>query len=207
MLHVEVSRITADPHRLAVAVSYLRSEGCPAVERQPGSLGTSLLLDPEAGAAGFESFWASDGALLDSEDVIAASAGEAARRAGGTVTRERYAVLVFEREAPWRGGQGVRVTAMTVKPSMLSSVEDAVAWYGDTAVPRLADAGGFCAALLYADRASGRLVSETVWRDTRALAAGRGTAAAGEAAAAAELNGVIGASGEYRLVFSSARPA
>ena len=32
------------------------------------------------------------------------------KRAGGTVTRERYAVLVFEREAPLRGGQGVRVT-------------------------------------------------------------------------------------------------
>jgi hypothetical protein len=43
-----------------------------------------------------------------------------------------------------------------------------VAWYGDTAVPRLADVGGFCAALLYSDRASGRLVSETVWQDPRA---------------------------------------
>jgi hypothetical protein len=32
------------------------------------------------------------------------------KRAGGTVTRERYAVLVFEREAPLRGGQGVRLT-------------------------------------------------------------------------------------------------
>ena len=69
------------------------------MERQPGNLGTSLLLDPEAGAMGFESFWASNGAL--------------------------------------------------------SNVEDAVAWYGDTEVPRLADASGFCAALLYADWASG----------------------------------------------------
>ena len=59
---------------------------------------------------GFESFWASNGALVDSGDVIAAGVGEAARRAWGTVTRERYAVLVFEREAPWRGGQSVRVT-------------------------------------------------------------------------------------------------
>jgi hypothetical protein len=67
------------------------------MERQPGNLGTSLLLDPEAGVMGFESFWASSDALLDSEDVIAASVREAARRAGGTVTRERYAVLVFER--------------------------------------------------------------------------------------------------------------
>ena len=62
-------------------------------------------------------------------------------------------------------------------------------------------------ALLYADRASGRVISETVWRDPQALAASRSAAAAGEAAAAAALNGVIGASGEYRLVFGSARPA
>ena len=117
MLHVEVSRITADPHRLAGAVGYLTSEVRPVMERQPGNLGTSLLMAAEAGAAGFESFWASDGALMDSEGVIAASVGEAARQAGGTVTRERYAVLVFEREAPLRGGQGVRVTVGASWPS------------------------------------------------------------------------------------------
>ena len=207
MLHVEVSRITGDPLRMDDAISYLASEVRPAMERRPGSLGTSLLIDPEAGAMGFESFWASSGALADSGDVIAASVREAARRAGGTVTRERYAILVFEREAPLRGGQGVRVTQMNVEPSMLSNVEDAAAWYGDTAVPRLADASGFCSALLYADWTSGRLISETVWQDPHALAASRSAATAGEAAAAEALNGVIGASGEYRLVFSSARPA
>jgi hypothetical protein len=207
VLHVEMSRITGEPLRLGDAISYLAGEVRPAVEGQSGNLGTSLLIDPEAGAAGFESFWASDGALVASEDVIAASVREAARRAGGTVSRERYAVPVFELEAPLRGGQGVRVTQIDVEPSMLSDVEDAVAWYGDTAVPRLADASGFCAALLYADWASGRLLSETVWNDPHALAAGRGAAMAGEAAAAEALNGVVGASGEYRLEFSSARPA
>jgi hypothetical protein len=58
MLHVEVSRITANPRRLADAVSYLTSEVRPVMERQPGHPGTSLLL------------------------VIAAGVGEAARRAG-----------------------------------------------------------------------------------------------------------------------------
>ena len=71
----------------------------------------------------------------------------------------------------------------------------------------LADTSGFCTALLYADRASGRVISETVWQDPQALAASRSTAAAGEAAAAGALNGVIGAPGEFRRVFSSARPA
>jgi hypothetical protein len=207
VLHVEVSRITGDPLRLDDAIDYIANEGRPAVERRPGNLGTSLFIDPEAGAMGFESFWESEGPLVNSEDVIASSLRGAALRTGGKVTRERYGVLVFEREAPWRGGQGVRVTLMNVEPSQLSSIEDAVAWYGDTVVPMLADTSGFCAALLYADWASGRLISETVWQDPHALATSRSTAAAGEAAAAEALKGVIAAGGEYRLVFSSARPA
>ena len=221
MLHVEVSRIAGGRHRLDDAISYLASQACPAVERQPGSRGTSLLIGPTAGALTFESFWASQGALVGSEDAIAASVREAARYAQGTVTRARYEVVVFEREAPWRGGQGVRVTPMTVEPtkaedavapmsagsSKRSNIEDAVAWYGDTAVPVLADTGGFCAALLYADWASGQLLSETVWQDVRTLAASRRGATAGEAAAAAAINGVLGTSAEYRLVSSSARPA
>jgi hypothetical protein len=207
VLQVEMSWITAMPLPLGDAISYLASEVRPAVERQPGNLGTSLLIDPESGVIGFESFWASDGPLVASEDVIAASVREAARRAGGTVTREHYEIMVFELEAPLRGGQGARVTHMDVEPSKLSNVEDAVAWYGDTVVPRLSDASGFCAAMLYADWASGRLISETVWRDARALTASRSAAMAVEAAAAQELNGVIGVSREYRLGFGSARPA
>jgi hypothetical protein len=205
--HVEVSRITGDPLRLGDAISYLAGELGPALEREPGSLGTSLLTDPQAGGMRFESFWASEGAFAQSEEVIAGGLREAAQRAGGTVGRERFEVLVFEREVPLRGGQGVRVTPVRVAPSRLSTIEDAVAWYGDTAVPLLADARGFCAALLYADWASGNLISETMWRDLDALAASRSTATAGEAAAAEAINGVIGASAEYRLVFSSARPA
>lgn len=136
-------------------------------------------------------------------------------------TRERYEVPVFEQEAPLLGGRGVRVTPISVEPtraedaiapmsaesSRLSNAEDAVAWYGAAAVPLLADTSGFCAALLYADWAAGRLISETVWQDPDALAASRRSATAGEAAAAQGINGVLGASAEYRLVFSSARPA
>jgi hypothetical protein len=221
VLHVEVSRIAGDRLRLGDVISYLTSEACPAVERQPGSLGISLLIAAQGGALGLESFWASHGALAAGENMVEASVREAARRAQGAVTRERYQVLVFEREAPLGGGQGVRVTPVSIEPvkaedaiapmsaksSRRSNIEDAVAWYADTAVPSLADTSGFCAALLYADWAAGRLISETVWQDLDALAASRRSATAGEAAAAEAINGVPGASTEYQLVFSSARPA
>lgn len=207
MLHVEIDRVTGDPPRLADAISYTTSELRPALERQTGSLGTLLLIDPEAGAMAFESFWASGGELAGSGDLITAGVREAARRAEGKVARQRYDVLVFERDAPLRGGQAVRVTQMEVDPSKLSSVEDAVAWYGDTVVPQLADTSGFRAALLYADWTSGTLVSTTMWQDPDTLAASRSAARAAEIAATEALDGVIGASREYRLVFSSARAA
>jgi hypothetical protein len=82
--------------------------------------------------------------------------------------------------------------SLCAESSKLTNVEDAVARYGDTAVPLLADTSGFCAALLYADWASGRLLSETVWQDPDALAASRSAAKAGEAAAAEAVHGVVG---------------
>jgi len=207
VLHVEVSRISGDPLRLGDAVDYLASELRPAVERQHGSLGTALLINPEAGVARFESFWAPGGPLARDEGPDEASVREAARRAGGTVTAERYEVLVFEREEPLDVGRWVRMTPMDAGPSRRSKIEDAVAWYGDTAVPWLADTSGFCAALLYADWASGRVLSQTVWRNPHALATSRSTATAVETAAAEAIEAVIGAAEELRLEFSSARPA
>jgi hypothetical protein len=124
-MHAEVDTVTVDPLRLGDVISYTTGEVCPALERQPGSLGSLLLIDPQAGVMGLESFWASDGAHAESEDMIIAGVREAARRAGGKVIRERYEVLVFERDAPLRGGEGVRVTQLKVEPSKLSKVEDA----------------------------------------------------------------------------------
>jgi len=205
--HVHVSRISGDRLRLSDAVSYLASEVRPAVERQHGSLGTALLISPEAGVARFESFWAPGSPLARDETLDETSVREAAQRAGGTVSAERYEVLVFERTEPLDAGRWVRMTPMDAGPSQRAKIEDAVAWYGDTAVPQLADTNGFCAALLYADWASGRVLSQTVWQDSRALATSRGTATAVEGAAAEAIPAVIGATEELRLEFSSARPA
>ena len=207
MLHVEVNRVTGDPHRLNDAISYATTELRPVLEYRAGNLGTLLLTDPGAGGMAFQSFWASNGALADTEDAIVAGIREAARLAGGRATREHYAVIVFEHDAPLHGGQGVRVTEMNVDPPKLTHVEDAVAWYGTTVVPELADTRGFRAALLYAQWDSGHLISTTVWQDPQALATNRTAAAQGEAAAVSALDGAITASAEYRLAFSSARAA
>lgn len=212
MLHVLLNLVTADPVLLGDSVGYMESEVRPAVESQPGSLGMSLPANPELGVAILESFWASGGALRDSEAMGAPSRREAVQRARATVTVERYQVPVFEQEAFPGAGAGVRLTRMDVQPSAavdvpLSALEDAVATFGDTVVPWLAETDGFCSALLFVDWASAHSIAQTVCRDPQALAASLSAEAAIRGDTATAANCVIRAVEEYRLVFSSARTA
>jgi len=201
-MHVRLNLITADPLRLSDSVKFMESEVRLGIESQPGNLGMSLQMNPELGVVILESFWASGDALRASERAVASNSAEAARRATGTLTVERYRVPVFEKEASLRSGEGVRLTRMDVAAP---AVEDAVATFGDTAVPQLAETDGFCSALMFVDRTSGRSIIETLWRDQEALAASRSAAAAIRVDTVAATGAVIRAVEEYRLIFSSVR--
>jgi anti-sigma B factor antagonist len=127
---------------------------------------------------------------------------ELARRIQRPVTAEDYQVAVFEREAPLRSGEAVRLTRLQVKPPGVADVAEV---FGDTAVPRLAEVPGFCATLLFAAPASGQLISQTVWRDPSARAASPGVAEMIRAEVLDDEDCEIRAVEDYRLVFSSAR--
>jgi len=202
MMHIRFSLITADPQVLAGCIGYLEGEARPVLESQSGSLGLSLLASDEPGVAIFESFWATHEALWLSEETEALFRGELARRVNRPVTAEDYQVAVFEREAPLRSGEAVRLTRAEVKPSAVADVVDV---YGDTAVPRLADTPGFCGALLFADPTGGQLLSQTVWRDPHARAASPSVAEMIRTEVLDEDDCQIRAVENYRLVFNSAR--
>jgi heme-degrading monooxygenase HmoA len=196
--------ITADPQKLGDSIKFIEAEVRPQVDSQPGSLGTALYTNPEPGLAILESFWASDDAMRASEHHLGPTRRTAMERVAGTVSVERYQVPVFELEAPVRGGAGLRLTRMDFEPA---AVEDAVEAYGDTAVPWLADTEGFCSTLLLVDDRTGHAISETLWRNSEALAATRSVAAAVRAETVAATGCVIRAVEEYGLVSTSARKA
>lgn len=202
MLHVRLNLITADPSGLGECLRYIGTQVRPAVERQPGNLGLSLLASPEPAAAIFQSFWASHEALQVSEQAEATLRRELERRAAGPVAVEPYRIPVFEHEGATLGGEAVRLTRVEVKRS---AVDDVIEIFGDTAVPWLAETPGFRSALLFADPDAGQLVSETTWRDPQARAASPSVAAVIRADSLAAANCEIRAIEDYRLVFSSAR--
>jgi hypothetical protein len=199
---------------LDACISYIEEEIGPALEQRPGSLGISVLADRERGVAIFGSVWATSGEMNGSENTEAPLRGELARRAGGPVTVEEYQVPVFElveRLALPRRGLAAQLTRIQVKPSQ---VDDAIEVVGDYAVPPLVEAPGFCDALLFADPATGRLISETIWRDLPTRAAAPSVAAIvrtemPEAEVPDEVTGdtsaKIGGVEDYTLVFSSVR--
>ena len=202
MLHLRLNVITAAPPVLPDCVRYLETQGRRAVEREPGSLGLSLLLSADPGVAVFESFWVSQHALVASEDTAASVRDELARQAGNSAADEQYRIEVFERDAPLQGGEAIRLTRIAVEPS---AVDDVVEVFGDSAVPWLAETPGFLGALLLSDPHSGHLVSQTVWRDPGARAASPSSAAVIKADTLNSAGTVIRSVEDYRLVFSSAR--
>src|ERR1700750_1028668 len=176
MMRARVNLITADPDRMADTIGYIKTSVRPAVESMDGSLGRSVYAKAEVGVAVLESFWESRKALIHSEQMAAPRRTDVVHRAVGTVSVERYRVPVYEREAPLDTATGLRLTRMDVDTGR---IEDAVECFGATVVPRLADAVGFCGALLLIDRDTGHSISETMWDSHKALAASRGEAAAG----------------------------
>ena len=205
MLHTRLNRITADAAALDECAAYIEREIRPALEARPGSLGISVLEDRERGVAIFGSVWATSYEMSASEDTELPLRGELARRAGSPVTVEDYQVPIyelFERPAPPMRGYAVRLTRIQVRPPQ---VDDAIGVVGDIAVPSLVEAPGFCDVLLFAHPASGRLISETVWRDPGARAAAPSVAAIVRAEVPDEAGGEIRAVEDYALVFSSVR--
>src|SRR5260370_25161013 len=193
MMHVRCSPLTADPQVLAGCVRYIERSVRPVLASLHGSLGLSLLGRAESGVAIFESFWATHDAVYLSEETEARCRGELARRIRRPVTAEDYQVPVFEREEPLAGGEAARLTRIEVKPT---GVQDVIGVFGDTAVPQLAEAPGFRGALLFAAPASGRLISQTVWRGAQSRSASPDAAeedrAQGPAAERRRIRGVRG---------------
>jgi hypothetical protein len=177
VLHIRLGRIAADPPALDDCVAYIESEARRAVEFRPGSLGILVLADRAEGAALFGSVWASWEAMSASEETEAPLRAELAKRAGTLVTVWDYQIpisVIFDYAVLLGGGQAARLTRIQVKPSQVDEVIEVV---GVEVVPAVSEAPGFRAALLFADPASGRMISETIWRDPRARAAAPSVAA------------------------------
>jgi heme-degrading monooxygenase HmoA len=192
--------MTLDPAKVGDVAEYVENEARPAIEEIPGSRGVALFTIPDLAVMVMESFWVSGDAMRESEGAVARLRKEAVHRGVGTVSVERHEVASSTRVARPEAGAGVRLTRVDVDPRR---VDDAIERYEDTAIPWLTETEGFCSQVLLVHRRTGRGLTETVWRDKQALAAGRSAAAAIRADTVAATDAEIRALEEYHLQFST----
>jgi hypothetical protein len=155
VLHIPLSRIAADPPALDDCVAYIQSEARQAVEFRPGSLGISGADGPGGGRrairVGLGVFRGDDRERGD-RSAAARGTGQAGRHAGNRQGLPDPYLRHLRPCGPAAGRAGGPADADPVKPSQ---VDDVIEVVGDEVVPSLSEAPGFCAALLFADPASG----------------------------------------------------
>jgi uncharacterized iron-regulated membrane protein len=201
-VHVRFTLMPGDPARLGNALGLYEEEGRPQLESEVGSLGLSLSENAELGVAVIETWWVSGDAMRATERTEDPIRMRAAKTAVATTSVERFEIGTYARTARPHPGAGVRLVRLDTDPAR---VDHAVTAYQDTAVPWFTETDGFCEAMLYVDRRTGRSVSETVWRDANALAASRSASAAIRVETVTATGSAVRAVEEYRLLSTSVR--
>ncbi len=190
---------TADPARLGEVISHYENDISTAFTHEPGSRGMSVLVNDDLGVALVQAYWTTEDAMRSNDATFADPIHDAAFF-GATVSIERYEVARFVLIASAHPGAAVSLTRLDAEPARL---DDVVAAYDYFAVGSLAGSDGFCTAVLFVDRRSGRAVVETTWRYGEALVAARSASAARRLDAVKAGTAVVRGIEQYRLDFRS----
>jgi hypothetical protein len=190
---------TADPVRLGEVISHHEHDVMRVLTHEPGYRGMSVLVNDDLGVALVEAYWATDKEMLSNDSTFVRPVHDAAFF-GATVSIEHYEVARFVHAAPAHPGAAISLTRLDTEPT---SPDDVLAAYAGIDLGPLADSDGFCTAVLFVDRQSGRAVIETIWRDSQALVAARSLAAARRLEAVSAGTVTVRELEQYRLDFHS----
>ncbi|MEV7321188.1 hypothetical protein [Streptomyces sp. NPDC093970] len=174
-MFVRAVYVTGDPAQTEAAVRALNSEGRSLLEERPEYRGACVFVDRELGKLLALSWWGSEGARRNSDQVMRERRGPMLEPFAGTVAVENYEVAAFHAVQPPRVGGGARMTRMEFDPA---DADLFVETFHASAIPRLEALPGFARCALFLDRDSGRGSVGVLFTDRSAMAASRGGQAA-----------------------------
>jgi heme-degrading monooxygenase HmoA len=157
--------IIADPLLIDRGVALVRDEVMPALMRIDGCVGMSCLVERESGRCISTSSWRSAQAMRASEAEVGAQRNRMIDVFGaGKPLVQQWEIPVMHRAQPAPEGAFARLTWLEVDPDdMEASVEELKAF-----MPDLDELPGFRSASLLINRATGQMVSTTVYESFRA---------------------------------------
>ena len=196
-MYARANMFTADPAKLEDGIRYVGDNVIPMVNAVPGNVGLAMTVDRDTGEGAVVTFWDSMESLRASEDAVKSVRDEAGQILGGSLQPQVLEIAEQQvREMP-RPGCSSRVTMVEMAPT---EVDKSLDVFRTSTIPALDALDGFCAAMMGADRETGRCVAITTWRDRAAMEASRERAAGLRQEVADKAQGTVSSVAEVEVV-------
>ncbi|AYN38503.1 hypothetical protein D9753_05735 [Streptomyces dangxiongensis] len=193
---------TGDPALLDSAVRSLNSQGRDLLEERPGYRGASVFTDRDLGKILTASWWETEEARRNSDEVMRERRAGLLEPFAGTVAVAGYeAAVVHHLAHPLQGG-GLRVTRLEFDPPDGDLVIDT---FRATVVPRAESLPGLARITLLIDRLRGRGIAGALFTDRGCLAASRAAMASARHAATAKAHADVVGLEEFEVTYADVR--
>ena len=193
---------TGDPAKVDTAIRALNSQGRELLEERPGYRGAGIFVDRELGKLFAVSWWDSEEARRNSDEVMRERRGALLEPFAATTAVENYEVVVFHRVRRPEAGGGLRITRLEFDPMDADLLADT---FRASVVPRLEALQGLAGASLHVDRERGRGMVGALFADRNALAASRGAQASARHEGAAKAHVTVIGLEEFEVVYAEVR--
>ncbi|MER6221351.1 hypothetical protein ABT189_12335 [Streptomyces sp900105755] len=201
-MFVRAVYVTGDPAKLEAAVRALNSEGRELLEERPEYRGAGVFIDRELGKLLAVSWWGTEAARRNSDQVMRERRRPMLEPFAGTVAVENYEVAVHHAVRPPRIGGGLRSTRVEFDPADTDLFAET---FRASAVPRLEGLPGFAQCSLFVDRERGRGMAGSLFVDRASMAASRAGQAEARRADAAKARVTVVGLEEFEVLHADVR--
>ncbi|TXS48704.1 hypothetical protein EAO75_17560 [Streptomyces sp. uw30] len=193
---------TGDPTKIDTAIRAMNTEGRDLLEDRPGYRGASVFVDRTLGKLLAASWWESEQARRNSDEVLRERRAAMLDPFAGTLSVDNFEALVFHQARQPQAGGGLRLTRLEFDPMDTDLLADT---FRSTVVPRLENLQGLARASLLVDRERGRGMVGVIFVDQPSLAASRSAQASARHEGAAKAHLTVTGLEEFEVVFTDVR--
>ncbi|MET7479607.1 hypothetical protein ABZT17_35315 [Streptomyces sp. NPDC005648] len=193
---------TGDPAKVDTAIRALNAQGRDLLEERPGYRGSGIFVDRELGKLLAVSWWETEEARRNSDEVMRARRGPLLEPFAATTAVDNYEATVFRSVRPPEAGGGLRISRLEFDPADTDLLTET---FRASVLPRLETLRGLARTSLLVDRERGRGMVGALFVDRESLAASRGAQSSARHEGAAKAHVTVVGLEEFEVVFTDVR--
>jgi hypothetical protein len=202
-MYARTATLRGNPRAIDEAIAFVRDEWLPTTTGLDGCTGLSMLAGRRSGRAIVTTGWETEPTMRASAEGMRDARARLGRILGAVPVVSQWEVAVMHRVRHAAEQSSCRVTWSSLRDP--AAVDEDIATFRMTILPRLEELAGFCSASLMVDRLSGRATLAVTYVDGAALRSAGQRADALQAQYAREMGGRITDVAELGLVIAHLR--